>query len=125
MAIFSRPVTLFREVFNENWPRSSSAIRDRDRVAIDSVVASRAQDPAATVKLERQKRLDQQFQESLGWYLVSASPASPAPMKGTEFHSAADQPPRGQGGGTDLEFQIWEDDDAPVQVPTEGKNEIR
>jgi hypothetical protein len=50
-------------------------------VGIDLVVAARAQDPAATAKMERQKRLDQQFQESLGWYLVSASPASQAPMK--------------------------------------------
>jgi hypothetical protein len=50
-------------------------------LAIGLVVAARAQDPVATAKTERQKRLDQQIQESLGWYLVSASPISQAPMK--------------------------------------------
>jgi hypothetical protein len=50
-------------------------------VAIGLVVAARAQDPAATANTERQKRLDQQFHESLGWYLVSVGPVSQVPMK--------------------------------------------
>jgi hypothetical protein len=50
-------------------------------IAIGLVVAARAQDPAATAKTERQKRLDQQFQESLGWYLVSVDTVSQAPIK--------------------------------------------
>jgi hypothetical protein len=50
-------------------------------VAIELVGAARAQDPAATAETARQKRLDQQFQESLGWYVVSARPEPQAPIK--------------------------------------------
>ena len=82
-------------------------------VAIDSVVAARAQDPAATAKMERQKRLDQQFQESLGWYLVSASPASQAPMK-PESILRWTNAPRGQEGEPTL--ILWADAGRPVAL---------
>ncbi len=82
-------------------------------VAIDSVVVARAQDPAATAKTERQKRLDQQFQESLGWYLVSAGPGSQTPMK-PESVLRWTNAPRGQEGEPTL--ILWADAGRPVAL---------
>jgi hypothetical protein len=82
-------------------------------LAIASFVAARAQDPAATAEMERQKRLDQQFQESLDWYQVSASPESPAPMKPESvlrWTNAA----RGVKGESSL--IIWADVGRPVAL---------
>jgi hypothetical protein len=82
-------------------------------VAIGLVVAARAQDPAATAKTERQKRLDQQFQESLGWYMVSAGPASKAPMK-PESVLRWTNAPRGQEGEPTL--ILWADAGRPMAL---------
>ena len=82
-------------------------------VAIHSVVAARAQDSAAIAKMERQKRLDQQFQESLGWYVVSASPVSQAPMK-PESILRWTNAPRGQEGEPTL--ILWADAGRPVAL---------
>jgi hypothetical protein len=82
-------------------------------VAIDLVVAARAQDPAATAKMERQKRLDQQFRESLGWYLVSVGPASQAPMK-PESVLRWTNAPRGQEGEPTL--ILWADAGRPMAL---------
>jgi hypothetical protein len=82
-------------------------------LAIASVVAARAQDPAATAKMERQKRLDQQFQESLGWYQVFAGPESPAPMK-PESVLRWTNAPRGQEGEPTL--ILWADAGRPLAL---------
>ena len=82
-------------------------------LAIASFVAARTQDPAAAAKMERQKRLDQQFQESLGWYQVSASPESPAPMK-PESVLRWTNAPRGQEGEPTL--ILWANAGRPVAL---------
>src|SRR5258708_37568899 len=52
-------------------------------VAIASMVGAQAQDPSTTTKEEKERlqRWDRQFQESLGWYQVSAGPDSSSTMK--------------------------------------------
>jgi hypothetical protein len=63
--------------------------------------------------MERQKRLDQQFEESLGWYQVFAGRASPAPIK-PESVLRWTNAPRGQEGEPTL--IIWADAGRPLAL---------
>jgi len=82
-------------------------------IAIPAVVAARAEDAAAIAKAERQKRLDQQFQESLSWYEVFARPDDPTPVKPLSILRWSNAP-RGQEGEPTL--IMWTDAGRPIAI---------
>jgi hypothetical protein len=78
-------------------------------IVVAWLVPARAQDSASAEK-EKQQRLDRQFQESLGWYQVSARPNSWAPMKPQPVLRWLN-PTRGQKGEPTL--ILWTDAGRP------------
>jgi hypothetical protein len=81
-------------------------------IAVASIVGAHAQDPSTAARekekeqeKQKQQRLDQQFEESLGWYQLSAGPDSSSTMK-IQRVLRWTNPTRGQKGEPTLIFWI-------------------